>query len=222
MKQKRVNFWALWREATRGKSIGRILTNECLKMWRGEIRGTVLDFACGQEPSYWRILDLKNNEKVHLVGIDYNPAFRPTIVADLIHSIPFKDATADVAIVSSFLYIVPDPKEFLKGVKRILKPGGCLILTAPLVFPYTPEPTDYWRFTEEGLSWLLYNAGFTDFEIVPVGNRFSAVAFLLEPFLRPRLIVAPLVHLLCLLLDRVVTYFKLRPCPIGYVVLARK
>jgi SAM-dependent methyltransferase len=196
--------------------------NECLKLWREEIRGTVLDLACGQEPSYRRILDLKNGGKVRLVGIDYNPAFRPAIVADLIHSIPIKDATADVVIVSSFLYIVPDPKEFLKEVKRVLKPGGCLLLTAPLVFPYTPEPTDYWRFTEEGLSWLFYNAGFTDFEIVPVGNRFSAVAFMLEPFLRPRWIVAPSVHLLCLFLDQIVTYFKLRPCPIGYVVLARK
>jgi hypothetical protein len=74
--------------------------NECLKLWREEIRGTVLDFACGQEPSYWRILDLKDNEKVHLVGIDYNPAFRPTIVADLTHSIPFKDATADSLLCS--------------------------------------------------------------------------------------------------------------------------
>jgi len=218
----RVNFRVLWREATRGKSIYRILMNECLKLWREEIRGTVLDLACGQEPSYWRILDLKDNEKVHLVGIDYNPAFRPTIVANLIHSLPFKDATADVAIVSSFLHIPPDPKEFLKEVKRVLKPGGCLILTVPFVFQYNPEPTDYWRFTEEGLSWLLYNAGFTDFEIVPFGNRFSAVAFLLGPFLRPRWIVAPLVYLLCLFLDRIVTYFKLRPCPIGYAVLARK
>ena len=218
----RVNFCVLWREATRGKSIWRILMNECLKLLREEIRGNVLDLACGQEPSYWRILDLKNSGKVRLVGIDYNPAFRPAIVADLIHSIPIMDATADVVIVSGFLHIPPDPKEFLKEVKRVLKPGGCLLLTAPLVFPYTTEPTDYWRFTEEGLSWLLYNAGFTDFEIVPVGNRFSAAAFLLEPFLRPRWIVAPLVHLLCLLLDRVVTYFKLSPCPIGYVVLARK
>jgi SAM-dependent methyltransferase len=218
----RVNFRVLWREATRGKSIYRILMNECLKLWREEIRGTMLDLACGQEPSYRRILDLKNSGKVRLVGIDYNPAFRPAIVADLIHSIPIKDATADVVIVSGFLHIPPDPKEFLKEVKRILKPGGCLLLTAPLVFPYTPEPTDYWRFTEEGLSWLLYNAGFTDFEIVPVGNRFSAAAFLLGPFLRPRWIVAPLVYLLCLLLDRIVTYFKLRPCPIGYAVLARK
>jgi SAM-dependent methyltransferase len=218
----RVNFRVLWREATRGKSIYRILMNECLKLWREEIRGIMLDLACGQEPSYRRILDLKNSEKVRLVGIDYNPAFRPAIVADLIHSIPIKDATADVVIVSGFLHIPPDPKEFLKEVKRVLKPGGCLILTAPLVFPYTPEPTDYWRFTEEGLSWLLYNAGFTDFEIVPVGNRFSAVAFLLGPFLRPRWIVASLVYLLCLFLDRIVTYFKLRPCPIGYVVFARK
>ncbi len=82
----RVNFRVLWREATRGKSIYRILMNECLKLWREEIRGTVLDLACGQEPSYWRILDLNDNEKVYLVGIDSNPVVHPTIVADLTHS----------------------------------------------------------------------------------------------------------------------------------------
>jgi len=218
----RVNYRTLWREAMRGKSIGRILTNEALKQWREEVRGIVLDCACGKSPSYWRILSLKDNEKVRLVSIDYNPAFRPTVVANLMHLLPFKDAIADVVIISSFLHIVPDPQEFLKEVWRIMNSGGCLLLTAPLVFPYTPEPTDYWRFTEEGLSLLLHNAGFTDFEIVPVGNRFSAVAYLLEPFLRPRWIVAPLVYLLCLLLDRAVIYFKLRPCPIGYVILARK
>jgi SAM-dependent methyltransferase len=218
----KVNFWVLYRETTRGKSIWRILMNEAMKQWREEVTGLVLDCACGSNPSYRRILGLTHNEQVRLVGIDYDPALRPTIVADLTRSIPVKDGIADVVIVSGFLMLVPNPQELLKEVRRVLKSGGRLLLTAVLIAPYSPDPTDYMRFTAEGISLLLHNAGFTDFEIVPVGNRFSAAAFLLEPFLRPRWIVAPLVHLLCLLLDRVVTYFKLRPCPIGYVVLARK
>jgi len=218
----RVNYRTLWREATRGKSIWRILMNEAMKQWREEVTGLVLDCACGSNPSYRRILGLTRNEQVRLIGIDYNPDLSPTIVADLTRSIPVKDSVADVIIVSGFLMLIPNPQEFLKETRRVLKPNGRLLLTAVLIAPYSPDPTDYMRFTAEGLCLLLCNAGFTDYEILPVGNRFSAAAFLLEPFFRPRWIVAPLVHLLCLLLDRAVTYFKLRPCPIGYVILARK
>ena len=98
-----IGFKTLWHHATRGKSIGRILTNETLRQWRGEISGVVLDLACGRDPSYWRALGLKDNEKVCLVGVDYNPAVRPEVVADLTRPLPFREAGADGAIVSSFL-----------------------------------------------------------------------------------------------------------------------
>lgn len=137
-------------------------------------------------------------------------------------ALPFRDAIADCVIVSGFLHIVPDPQKVLREVRHVLKPRGRLLLTVSLVFPYTPEPTDYWRFTEEGVLWLLHNTGFAEIDIMPVGNRFSACAYLLTPFLRPRWLVAPLVYLLCLLLDHTVAHFGLRPCPIGYVVWARK
>ncbi len=217
----RVNYRTLWREAMRGKSIWRILMNEAMKQWREEVMGLVLDCACGSNPSYRRILGLTRNEQVRLIGIDYNPALSPEIVADLTRSIPVKDSVADVIIVSGFLMLIPNPQEFLKEVRRVLKPNGRLLLTSVLIAPYSPDPTDYMRFTAEGLCLLLRNAGFTDFEIVPVGNYFSAAAFLLNSFLRPRWIVAPIVYLFCLLIDQIITYLKLRPCPIGYVVLAK-
>ena len=56
-----VPFSQLWREAAGGKSIGRILTNQALLQWREELLGLVLDLACGQSPSYRRILKIKGN-----------------------------------------------------------------------------------------------------------------------------------------------------------------
>jgi SAM-dependent methyltransferase len=218
----RVSFRTLWREAARGKSIGRILANETLRRWGGQIRGVVLDLACGREPSYWRVLELGDNEQVRLVGVDYNLAFRPAVVADLTRPLPFKDGVADGVIASSFLCILPDPGTFLGEVQRVLKPGGWLLLTAPLIFPYNPEPTDYWRFTEEALRLLLRHSGFVGADITPFGGRFSAAAYLLSPFLRPRWLVAPFVYWLCLKLDAWTKRFRLPECPIGYVAKARK
>lgn len=217
-----IGFKTLWQEVTRGKSIGRILTNETLRQWRGQISGVVLDLACGRDPSYWRVLGLKDNKEVCLVGVDYNPAFRPQVVADLTRPLPFREAIADVVIVSSFLYIVSDPNALLGEVQRVLRSGGWLLLTAPLVYPHTPEPTDYWRFTDEALRYLLRRNGFVEADIIAVGGRFSAAAYLLSPFLRPRWLVAPIVYWLCLKLDTWAKRFRLPDCPIGYVVRARK
>ncbi|MCA9287394.1 MAG: hypothetical protein KDA05_02350, partial [Phycisphaerales bacterium] len=44
--------------------------------------------------------------------------------------------------------------------RRVLKPGGTLILTAPLFFQENEPPHDYYRFTQHGLRHLLNAAGF--------------------------------------------------------------
>lgn len=215
-------FGQLWKEAHRGKSIGRILTNEVLAQWKGSARGLVLDLACGNSPSYRRILELNDNPRVCLVGVDYNADLQPTVVADLKTTLPFKDSIADTVIVSSFIYIVAEPEDFLKETRRVLKPGGLLLLSAPSIYPHVPEPTDYWRFTEETLALLLDRAGFTQVSVIPIGGRWSAAAYLLAPFLRPRWFIAPLAYWICCILDAwTEKRFKIPKCPIGYVVKAK-
>lgn len=218
------SFLMLWQESTRGKSIGRILTNLALAQWRDEVKGIVLDLACGKEPSYRRFLNMTGNDTLQLVGVDINSSYHPTVVADLTHPLPFKTESVDAIILSSFLYIPPDPEWILQEIRRVLKNGSLLLLTAPLVFPYNPEPTDHWRFTEEGLKWLLSRSGLLVEELIPIGERWTAAAYLLSPFLRPRWLVAPIVYWLCLKLDAwTVKKFKRLPrCPICYVAKARK
>ncbi|MER3501593.1 MAG: hypothetical protein C4295_09020 [Candidatus Fervidibacterota bacterium] len=218
-----VPFRVLWCQGKQGKSIMRILTNWVLAQWRDEVKGLVLDLACGTEPSYRRILGLTEIAHERLVSVDYNPACRPTIVADLTRTLPFRDQVADTAILSSFLYIPPEPVTVLQEVRRVLKHEGLLLLTAPLIFPYHPEPTDHWRFTEEGLRYVCARAGFRIESIVPIGGRWTAVAYLIAPFLRPRWLVAPVVYCICLYLDMWTSrwFTRLPPCPIGYVVKAR-
>ena len=62
---------------------------------------------------------------------------------------------------------------------RILRPGGRLWITAPLVWYLHEEPHDYYRYTPHGLRYLLDRAKFTDIEITPFNDAFSTVAQLM-------------------------------------------
>ena len=165
---------------------------------------------------------MDGNPRVQLVGVDYERRFRPTVVADLTKSLPFHDAVADAIICANFFNIHPEPTQLLLEIRRVLKVGGVLLLTAPLVYPYNPEPTDFYRFTEEGLKRLLERARFAITDLVALGDRWTAAAYLLGPFLRPRWLTGSLVTGLCLLLDRATHRFFKRwpPCPIGYLIRA--
>jgi SAM-dependent methyltransferase len=219
-----VSVGVLFCEVWRGKSIGRILTNEALSQWASEMHGVVLDVACGSNPSYRGVLNLMGGASVQLIGVDCLLSCRPTVVADLTRPLPFKTGVADAAVMSSFLYIPPDPERVLREVSRVLRSHGLLVLTAPLVYPYTPEPTDHWRFTEEGLRCLLSRSGFAIERLIPIGGRWTSSAYLLSPILRPRWLTAPLVYWLSVWLDGWTSAWlnRLPPCPIGYVVKARK
>ena len=220
--QIKVPFRVLWRESRQGKSIARILQNQVLEQWHSEIDGIVLDLACGQDPSYWRVLRLREKPSVRLVGVEHNVALRPTVVADLGRTFPFKNGVANVVIISSFLYIVADPRALLDEARRVLKRGGLLLLTAPLIYPHNPEPTDYWRFTEDALRLLLRDTGFVEITIVPVGGRWTAAAYLLSPYLRPRRLAPIFPYWLCLKLDAwAEKRFRIPKSPIAYVVKAR-
>jgi SAM-dependent methyltransferase len=217
-----ISLAVLITEVARGKSIARILTNRALSEWAEEIHGVVLDLACGAISSYWRVLGLEGRGCV--IGVDLDQSVRPTVVADLTQSIPLGSESCDAAILSSYLYIPAEPERALSEVWRVLKKGGHLILSAPLVFPYTPEPTDHWRFTEQALRLVLSRCGFVIEQLIPVGGRWTAAAYLIGPFLRRPWLAACIVYWLALKLDFWTQRWsrRLAACPIGYVVKARK
>jgi SAM-dependent methyltransferase len=50
------------------------------------------------------------------------------------------------------------PFEVLKEIKRILKPGGHVILSTPFIYPLHEPPNDHWRFTEYGIKKICISA----------------------------------------------------------------
>lgn len=74
-----------------------------------------------------------------------------TVVIGDIHALPFLDETADCIICTGTLEHIEDPWLAAVEFHRVLKKGGKTYVATPFMQGYHPDPSDFWRFTEDGL-----------------------------------------------------------------------
>ena len=116
--------------------------------------GTVLDLGCGAKP-------YRSLFRGPYIGLDLQSFHaRPDCLAAS-ERLPVARGAVDVVLSTQQLEHVEDPLAVLTEARRVLKDGGRLLLSTHGVWPYHPDPTDYWRWTEEGLVKLVTSAGFT-------------------------------------------------------------
>jgi ubiquinone/menaquinone biosynthesis C-methylase UbiE len=77
-----------------------------------------------------------------------------------LHSIPRPDGTFDTILCIAVLEHVENPEEVTAEMSRVLKPGGYLVATVPFLQPEHKIPTDFQRYTRDGLSTLVARHGF--------------------------------------------------------------
>jgi SAM-dependent methyltransferase len=85
----------------------------------------------------------------------------------------FSDNTYNFIILDQVLEHVEDPIKALQEIHRVLKKNGWLICTTPFLIHIHNYPSDYWRFTREGMKKLLEN--FSTAEVKSWGNRKTAI-----------------------------------------------
>src|SRR5271163_4475396 len=66
--------------------------------------------------------------------LDVAPAHSVDVVGDA-RIMPFSDASMDVVMITQVLEHIPDPIEVIGEIRRVLKPGGTLLLSVPSIFP---------------------------------------------------------------------------------------
>ena len=128
-------------------------------------RGVVVDLGCGDKP-YREYARAKK-----YIGVDRKNG---DVISDVLKT-PLKDNYADTVLSTQVLEHVQNPQQLLRESYRILKPGGYLILTTPMVWPIHDDVDDYWRFTDLGLRYLAKTAGFKVVDCRPMGGFISII-----------------------------------------------
>ena len=144
---------------------------EAVNQLKPRLKGKVLDLACGIMP-YKEYL--KNDLITDYIGVDLEPTeYHNSVKPDYYWNgkeIPFEDETFDFIIATEFLEHYFDTELILKEIKRVLKPGGVFFFTVPSVWPIHEAPFDYHRFTPFSLEEHFRRAGFSKWDISPLGG----------------------------------------------------
>ncbi|MDB6169783.1 MAG: methylase [Verrucomicrobia bacterium] len=131
---------------------------ETLRPLFRELTGEVLDVGCGSKPYRAHI------PATQYVGLDVDNALTRSLgAADVFYDgkfFPLPDGRFDGVLCSQVLEHVFAPEAFLAEIRRVLRPGGSLLLTVPAMWDEHEQPHDYGRYTSFGLRALLERAGF--------------------------------------------------------------
>lgn len=159
-------------------SITRLFRNSSVKHG-----AQVVEFGCGNRPYEQIVLDMGASYR----GGDYPDNKHADLHIDGSGRLDCPDCSFDCVLSAQVLEHVPDPRAYLQEIRRILKPGGDLLLSTHGVWEFHPCPTDYWRWTFSGLEKILSESGYQIDEAEGVVGMFAGSIQLLQDSVRRRL-----------------------------------
>lgn len=128
------------------------------------LRGAVVDVGCGHRPYRGWLGPEARYVGLDIEGSDGNPDVLVAAGAPW----PFESASVDAIVCTQVIEHVVDLDLLLGEMRRVLRPGGMLIATAPFAYNEHGAPHDYRRVTVHGMRRLLA-AGFEVVELSPIG-----------------------------------------------------
>jgi SAM-dependent methyltransferase len=167
--------------------------------------GEMLDVGCGERP-YAEFFKPKIRR---YWGLEYPPVAdnlnpdvwnRPEMLRTVVdvwgdaQRLPFASARFDTVLAAEMLEHIPDPDSCVREIARVVRPGGRLLLTVPLIAPLHQWPFDFYRYTPRGIEALVQRHGFDVEEITPRGNFASATGATLSHWLVRSLAASKLHH----------------------------
>lgn len=160
----------------RGWPIDRCYIESFLERHAAQIRGAVLEIG---EPTYTRRFGGSRVTRSEVLHVE--PGAAASVTGDLTDCPQIPDASLDCVILTQTLPFIFDARAALATCRRILRPGGSLLVTVPGISQRSAFDAarwgDYWRFTPQSVERLLRDA-FGNASVETFGNVRSATALL--------------------------------------------
>lgn len=145
----------------------RTITNTLVRRYG---KGTVLDIGAGYG-RYREMLAPHVEKYLSSDGFDTRADF----VEDSAH-LTHADESFDTVLCNQALEHVEDPDKTISEMYRVLKTGGHAIATVPFLFPEHKDPTDFRRYTRDGLAQAFVRQGFSTVECKGYGGLAGVLA----------------------------------------------
>lgn len=135
----------------------------------------VLDVFCGTRP-YEDLLP----HGVRVTGYDIDDQYGSADVTSE-DFLVFEDASFDVVLFTEGFFYLPEPTAAAEEMHRVVRPGGLLVLTVPLVWEYRRDKLEH-RFTGPQLAAVFDK--WEDVQVVEVGGYAASWSLLTGRILR--------------------------------------
>jgi len=94
-----------------------------------------------------------------------------------LHEMPIEDDLFDAVLCTQVLEHLEWPRESVKEMHRVLKPGGKLYMTVPMAQNEHQVPYDFFRYTSYGIESICKHAGFREIKITSFGGLWVRWAY---------------------------------------------
>jgi len=136
---------------------------------------TVLDYGAGDKP----LAPFLKTRFTTYIAADYAPSnaahsLRPDVLITE-EGLDIESESVDCVVLTEVLEHIYEPKEALKEISRILKPGGAIIGTVPFAVGEHEEPYDFHRYTSFCLKRMFSDCDFEILELEYVGDTIGVL-----------------------------------------------
>jgi SAM-dependent methyltransferase len=139
------------------------------------LKGAILNAGCGERDISGFLSDHGATVVDHC---DIQSSIPGAILCDLC-VIPKPESSYDGILCNAVLEHVAEPEAVMLEFFRLLKDNGYLVISVPFLQPYHPTPTDFRRYTQEGIIQLAERTGFRLIEIRAIHSWAQTIGWII-------------------------------------------
>lgn len=158
----------------RGKPVDRYYIEQFMQKYKADVKGVCLEIT---DNAYTKLYGGNNVTKSDV--LDINTGNRQANIYGDLQKIPhIKDNTYDCFILTQTLLMIDDYEAAIREAKRILKPGGVMLVTLSTMSPVWNIAHHMWRFTGASANYVFGKYFKKDaYQVETYGNALTGQAF---------------------------------------------